>query len=254
MNQFSVLERNTFFADPISVLEVTRNRGYEAANNRTGRAKHSFIYTESGRIRYRLSEDGAVMEAAAGEMVFLPKGTMHTSLYLENGTRVRIVQFDLRCGTLPPSLSAPRKVALHRGGELIDSFFAEARPHPLLFLSRLCELVYRIEREESRALIKFEKLQAALDEIHNNPYDGRRVAEYAALCDMSEPGFRRLFREYTGESPVDYRNSLRLERARILLESGDCNVSEAAETVGFANLSFFIRLYKKKYGHTPKNS
>ena len=27
---------------------------------------------------------------------------------------------------------------------------------------------------------------------------------------------------------------------------------EAAESVGFTNRSFFIRLYKRKYGHTPK--
>jgi AraC-like DNA-binding protein len=37
-----------------------------------------------------------------------------------------------------------------------------------------------------------------------------------------------------------------------MLQSGEYNVSEAAFESGFTNLSFFIRLYKKKYGHTPK--
>ena len=69
---------------------------------------------------------------------------------------------------------------------------------------------------------------------------------------MSEANFRRRFREYIGVSPIDYRNDIRLTHAKNKLQSGEYNVSEAAYESGFTNLSFFIRLYKKKYGHTPK--
>jgi len=69
---------------------------------------------------------------------------------------------------------------------------------------------------------------------------------------MSEVNFRRLFREYRNQSPIEYRNELRLQNAQIKLQSGEYNVSETAQLCGFSNLSFFIRLYKKKYGHTPK--
>jgi AraC-like DNA-binding protein len=65
--------------------------------------------------------------------------------------------------------------------------------------------------------------------------------------------FRRLFRDYTGKTPVEYRNDIRLENAAVLLGSGEYTVSEAAESCGFSNLSFFTRLYKRRYGHTPKN-
>ena len=70
---------------------------------------------------------------------------------------------------------------------------------------------------------------------------------------MSEVNFRRTFGEYLGISPVDYRNDLRLTEAQKKLTSGEYNVTEAANSVGFSNLSFFIRLYKKKFGHTPKS-
>ena len=53
-------------------------------------------------------------------------------------------------------------------------------------------------------------------------------------------------------SPIAYRNDVRLNHARLNLQSGEYNVSEAAEASGFSNLSFFIRLYKAKYGYTPK--
>ena len=253
MKKFYTPGRNTFFADSIEMLVATRNCGYWSGN-RNGRIKHAFIYTETGAIVYQFIDRSLPpIEAKAGEVVFLPKATAYTSQYLENGTRVKIVQFDLLFGTLPDFLSAPTRIEVMRAGEMIDGFFSEARPHPLLCLSRLCELIYRIGRENEIHPVKFKKLKVALDDIHTNLTQNRKISYYAELCDMSEPGFRRLFREYTGESPVDYRNSLRLEQARLLMENGECNVSEAAEAVGFSNLSFFIRLYKKKYGHTPKN-
>ena len=253
MKRYYPAERNTFFADNVAGIMATRNRGYEA-NNRGGRIKNAFIYTDCGRILYRfLDKSIPPIEARAGELVFLPKGIAYSSLYCEDGTSVKIVQFDLLFGSLPPSLAAPQKIFVHRVGDLISQFFAEARPHPLFCLSRLYELVYRVEKASNRMPAKFKKLQVVLDDMHANLTETHKISHYAALCDMSEAGFRRLFRELVGESPVDYRNALRLERARLLLENGDYNVSEAAEATGFSNLSFFIRLYKRKYGHTPKN-
>ncbi len=78
--------------------------------------------------------------------------------------------------------------------------------------------------------------------------------DYAKLCDMSEVCFRRYFKEFTGKSPIEYRNDTRLNNAKILLQSGQYTVSEVAEACGFSNLSFFTRLYKRKYGHTPKRA
>ena len=88
--------------------------------------------------------------------------------------------------------------------------------------------------------------------ISTNYAANRPISEYAALCGMSEVNFRRLFHKHTGKSPIQHRNNIRLENAKIMLQSGQYNVSEAAEACGFSNLSFFIRLYKKKYGYTPK--
>ncbi len=249
MKKFFIPSPNPFLVDKVDVLTVSRDRGYEA-NHRNGREKHSFIYTEKGTLRYRFSNTSP-MEATAGELVFLPKKTAHTTLYLQNGTHVKIIQFNLCKGTLPDYLSRPCKLELPNAGELIDVFFERVQPHPMRFLSLLYELFYRLDRERNRSPIKFKKLYPVMEELHAHPEIDRKIAYYAERCGMSEAGFRRLFREYTGASPIDYRNALRLERAHLLLGGGDYNVSEAAETVGFSNLSFFIRLYKRKYGHTP---
>jgi len=109
-----------------------------------------------------------------------------------------------------------------------------------------------VDESYSKLPARFRKLQAALTELHDRFEQNEPVSFYAGLCDMSEVNFRRLFREYTGMTPIEYRNHLRLNSARSKLQSGEYNVSEAAGLCGFANLSFFIRLYKKQFGHTPK--
>ena len=253
------LQPPNFTVEHIDILNVSRGKNYRHSY-RNGRTKHGFIYTVSGKMcdtflpGQENGEDCIVV--GAGELIFIPKNCAYFGTYLEEGTEIRIVQFDLASGSLPPYLAAPRKLELPRAGELIDAFFKPLRGHmlghPFYSLSCLYGLLWQIDSRYAGIPSKYKKLQAALTEISERWDQNERVGYYAELCDMSEVNFRRLFGEYTGKSPIEYRNDIRLENARIRLQSGEYNVSEAAEASGFSNLSFFIRLYKKKYGYTPK--
>ena len=79
------------------------------------------------------------------------------------------------------------------------------------------------------------------------------IEELAALCFVSQTSFRRLFREYTGMSPVRYRNALRIRHACDLLRVGEYNVSEVAERTGFGNVYYISRAFKKATGKTPSS-
>jgi len=73
----------------------------------------------------------------------------------------------------------------------------------------------------------------------------------AELLHLTERTFTRRFRAATGQPPLDYVLSLRLERARNLLERGRLPVEEVAAQVGYADASHFRRLFKKRIGLTP---
>lgn len=52
---------------------------------------------------------------------------------------------------------------------------------------------------------------------------------------------------------IGYLNKVRLtEAARLLAESREFNISEAAYSVGYSNVSYFNKLFKAEYGCTPK--
>ena len=50
---------------------------------------------------------------------------------------------------------------------------------------------------------------------------------------------------------VEYLNSYRLFQASVMLLSGADSVTAVAQSCGFDNLSYFNRLFRKKYGCTP---
>lgn len=250
------LQEPSFRVNNIDVQSVSRPQNYKYSV-RNGREKYGFVYISSGKMQYAFqNSETAELFAEQGELVFIPKGCLYTGIYLGESTAIRIIQFDLISGELPAYLARPAKLCLSNARELMDSFFRKADgslpKHPFFFLSRLYELLWRIDEASAEMPKKYKKLSPALFALTEHPEENRSVSEYAALCDMSESGFRRLFRSCTGLSPIDYRNDLRLKNAKNKLQSGEYNVSEAAYAAGFSNLSFFIRLYKKAYGHTPK--
>lgn len=83
-------------------------------------------------------------------------------------------------------------------------------------------------------------------------YDKNESVEEAAhACCVSSVWFRRLFKKYTGTSPVEYRTELRLIQAAKYLAYGNMSVQEISLGVGYDDVSLFIRRFKRKFGLTP---
>jgi len=246
------LQNPDFRVDNIGIVNVSRDKNYRHSY-RAGRLKNGFIYVVRGgteNIFFDCEPD--VIKTSPGDLIFVPKGTSYVTTYLEDGTELKIIQFDLLSGSLPEYLSRPTKLELPNARELMDEFFEPKADHPLYSLSKLYALLWQLESKHSGIPSKYKRLKPALGEISVNYAKSPPISYYAGLCDMSEVNFRRIFREYLGISPIEHRNGIRLERARTMLQSGEYNVSEACEAAGFSNLSFFIRLYRKKFGYTPK--
>ncbi len=63
--------------------------------------------------------------------------------------------------------------------------------------------------------------------------------------------FARRFQAATGHRPIDHVHALRIESARLLLETGPGGVAAAAYSVGYEDPTFFRRLFKRTTGMTP---
>jgi len=98
---------------------------------------------------------------------------------------------------------------------------------------------------------KYAKIAPALDHIRAHFRDPISVSAMAEMCGISDEYLRTLFRSYTGQTPLAYINTLRLEYARDLLQSGGLSVSDAAQRSGFDSPEYFSRMFKKRYNLSP---
>ncbi len=78
------------------------------------------------------------------------------------------------------------------------------------------------------------------------------LGELAERAGINDKYLCRLFREYTGCTPIDYLNRLRVEGACYEMAVNGRSVTEAAFDSGFNDLSYFSRTFKKYKGMTPK--
>lgn len=94
-------------------------------------------------------------------------------------------------------------------------------------------------------------LAEAMAYIEQNMKDDMKIEKLASKAYMSPNYFRKLFKETTGLTPIEYINSLRISKARRLLETGEVAISEAGEAVGINDLNYFSKIFKANTGMTP---
>lgn len=90
-----------------------------------------------------------------------------------------------------------------------------------------------------------------LELMHARPESRLTIEELAREAGLSPAHFMRAFRESVGSAPHQYLVSLRLERARRMLDTPDAALSEVALTTGFADQAHFTRVFKRRFGVTP---
>nr|WP_286672589.1 helix-turn-helix transcriptional regulator [Cohnella hashimotonis] len=59
------------------------------------------------------------------------------------------------------------------------------------------------------------------------------------------------FKEKSGTNFVDYVMTYRMDKAKEILSRTDLKIQEVGQLVGYANVSTFIRVFKKQTGTTP---
>lgn len=77
------------------------------------------------------------------------------------------------------------------------------------------------------------------------------VTAMAELSGLSSRTFARRFRAATGYLPMQYVHGLRIERAKEIIEAGADDLDDVGFEVGYADPTFFRRLFKRKTGLTP---
>jgi len=83
-------------------------------------------------------------------------------------------------------------------------------------------------------------------------YRTASLTEIADELSQSVYQLSRLIKEQTGQTFKELLQTKRLNQAVYLLTSTALSVEDIISAVGYENTSYFHRLFKNKYGMTPK--
>lgn len=225
--------------DNLGFVKVMRNAGFEFMY-RNGKDRYSLIVVQNGSIEYRFTNTNEIITLTKGKLLFIPKNYPYIAKYLEDNTIIRILIFDTDSDS--SFFTAP---VLKKLNNYSDSFRDELTRSPSYLAARVYDFLDILEKDKKIIPKRFRKILPAIEEFNTNYHKNRKLSFYSDLCGMSESNFRKLFKEYTGKSPVEYRNLIRISEVKKMIDSGEFTVSEAAYLAGFNNMSFFYEVYKK---------
>ncbi len=114
-------------------------------------------------------------------------------------------------------------------------------------LSQVCSWIQAEKRDHHRYLI--EDVQRYIENHLHDP--NLNISMIGDVFRMTPSYISRLYKDHTGEALLDTINRSRLAEAKNLLKHNKLTVNEVAGRVGYADVSTFVRTFKKFEGMTP---
>jgi len=90
-----------------------------------------------------------------------------------------------------------------------------------------------------------------LEYINCNYHEELELQDCAEMFHTSSSYIARMFKKYMDTNFSSYLNGLRIKNAADLLKETDISIKEACYKVGYNNLNYFYKMFKKYLGVTP---
>ena len=234
-----------------SIYQTPSYRSFSTGN----RLVNGFLLVDSGTGRY--DWEGDSFELHPYSLIYLPLHSVHRlTVYTESISFYRINftvtdmtdKTDVLFSPLPVPISDNvGSLFMKNAKKLSDILTVPDSSYRAmsLFYDMLSELYQLLKQTSENRIIP------AIDYINNHYTENVSAAELAELCLLSETHLYRLFKAETGQTPSDYRNSLRIQRACLLLKETDRSVGEISSELGFDSIYYFSRVFKKYTGKSP---
>ncbi|QQE12221.1 helix-turn-helix transcriptional regulator [Planctomycetota bacterium] len=90
-----------------------------------------------------------------------------------------------------------------------------------------------------------------LDQLQQDPAQPVSLTELAESCNLGRSRFADIVKHHTGDSPIQFINRLRIERACHLLETTNKSITQITFETGFESTQYFARTFRAFQHCTP---
>ncbi|WOO42358.1 AraC family transcriptional regulator [Rubellicoccus peritrichatus] len=241
---------------------------------------YEFVFVLDGELNYEIIGTGEVIVIRGGQyscmapgihhqayrgyetpclsawIIFRPaqKPATHNSTFLPQEIEQMKAQLD-DCRMSVQSYGGHTRHTLKRFKKALAQYHSANAPAGSLALikSIACELII----DGVHQLISLGEpgdityAEAAQEYINSHLYEPLKVADIAKHLGYSLSRTYTLFRNHTGQSPVDYITRQRINAAEKLLKNSKLSVSDIAFKCGFNSSQYFSRTFRRYNGLSP---
>lgn len=119
-------------------------------------------------------------------------------------------------------------------------------------MALLYEILSHAGFEENNDL-KITPYNTALEYLNSHLYDTDfSISDLCERSNISRSYFNEIFKKQNGCTPMEYINSARINKAKLLLKSGNYTKEEVSSLCGFNDIKYFFVVFKKITGKTTK--
>ena len=226
----------------------------------SGRGHYGLVYVLNGKAEYRFSA-GDRITVTDGDVLFLSPNCVY-SVATEMEFKHYTVNFDIHEDTSRMDLlNKPYFLLQEENSEQLKRKFIELTNtwtskkagfelQAIGFLYELLSLFYSdsINRQNATSYRRLLPAKEYIEQYFHQPIS---LEELAKLSNMSVTNFRREWKKIYFDTPLQYRDSIRLYYAKEYLNSGYYTVTEIAQKCGFDDVSYFVRFFRKRTGTPP---
>ncbi len=194
-------------------------------------------------------------------LIYLPYNITYTSSWLEDGEFITV--FFILNDEKNEMIHFSNNISLvlydtyndlsKTFEEIWNAQIKVADNHFLLTTSLFYMILYKIAKHLNNAQNTKElgRIINAIKYLEANYIADFDLNDLASKCNLSCEMFRLYFQKVKGMPPMKYKMQLRLEKAHELLSTKEYSVKEVASIVGYEDVSYFSRIFKKEFGYPP---
>ena len=225
-----------------------------------GRGSYGLVYALDGQAEYRFLGGERVL-LSKGDLFFISPDASY-SIVTPREFHHYTVNFDIHGASssaemldMPYCLLGAEHTAQLEGGlgRLVALWRAKRIGYEMQCVSLLYEILalFYLQYVGQTNEKNDERLLRARGHIEQHFAEPISLRDLAYLCNMSVTNFRREWKKRYLESPIKYRDTVRMYYAKELLRSGYYSVADVAQKCGFEDVSYFVRSFGQKVGMTP---
>lgn len=240
----------------VNVVAANRflNQAMEMPVYRKHRSRWAVALKNTGKTFYHPGEEQILSDSL--HPVLLPRGSDYSWICAEEGECL-LIEFDAlqtydRLVSFQVSDSSFFRNAFLKIEKCLRLATPEAGLEARYLLSGLLLQLLRSAEKEYTSKEKQNRLSPAIRYLQEHYYDPAITNDHlAGLCGISTVYFRKSFEAVYGTSPIRYLNRLRTQKAKDLLSSDYGSIAQVAQSVGYASVYHFSKMFKTYTGLSP---